>query len=87
MRTVKNPPIVLRGLCQNLQPFKGRMTRDFQLQVFFMIKFPPKISCQTPGPCEQINTFPSTHMHICMLLNHSSLHTVYEETAFLHMKT
>jgi hypothetical protein len=41
VRTVKNllkiypaHKIVLRGLCHNLQPLKGSLTRDFQLQVF-----------------------------------------------------
>ncbi len=48
---LKIPPvhkIVLRSLCQNLQPFKGSLTRDFQVQVFLTNQFPPKISCQTP---------------------------------------
>jgi hypothetical protein len=34
--------IVLRGLWKNLQPFKGSLTRDFLLQVFFMNQFPPE---------------------------------------------
>ncbi len=62
--------IVLQGLCQKLQPLKGSLSRDFQLQVFFMNQFPPT---QTPFMV-LVNKEIHFHTRICLLWNHSSLH-------------